>query len=319
MHKRNKFYIEILFLLILSFKFGGANGQLKSDTIVSFTMGQDVRITIDAPVKTETNKTILILYGLPNGSTTEQTMGKKITDSDDWHFDIQHILAQTKFIRNKLDNTTIVVAYLENSYKSWPLWKSKHPDHDSIAKQIVDTLYNLIPSQKRVIYLSGHSGGGRFIFSYLDAVSDIPSYIKRITFLDSDYGYDSSYLLKLKSWIQKDKSHYLNVFAYNDSVALYNGKTFVSATGGTWYRSHLMLTQLSSFFKFKKTEDDSLIVFKTKDERIQFYFKTNPDKKIYHTTQVELNGFIHSVLSGTQYDSKGYRYFGKRAYNDLIE
>ena len=199
------------------------------------------------------------------------------------------------------------------------MWKTKHPDHASIAKRIVDTIYNLIPSKQKVIYLSGHSGGGRLIFSYLDAVSTIPSYIKRIIFLDSDYGYDSSYLPKLKSWIQKDKSHYLIVFAYNDSVALYHGKTFVSATGGTWYRSHLMLAQLSFFFTFKKTEDDSLIVFRSKDNHIQFYFKTNPDKKIYHTTQVELNGFIHSVLSGTKYDSKGYRYFGKRAYNDLIE
>lgn len=282
-------------------------------------MVQDVRITIDKPVASNANKTILILYGLPNGSTTEQTMGKKIRKGDDRHFDIQHILAQTKFIRHKLRNTTIVLAYLENSYESWPMWKSRHPDHASVAKRIVDTLYSLISAQKKIIYLSGHSGGGRFIFSYLDAVSVIPPYIERITFLDSDYGYDSSYLSKLKSWIQKGKSHCLNVFAYNDSVALYNGKTFVSATGGTWYRSHLMLSELSPFFKFKKTKDDSLIVFKTKDKWVQFYLKTNPDRKIYHTTQVELNGFIHSVLSGTKYDSKGYRYFGKRAYADLIE
>ncbi|KAA9037569.1 hypothetical protein FW778_15860 [Ginsengibacter hankyongi] len=319
MYKFNKFYIEILLITFSLLKYFATVGQLKDDSIYSFSMQKDVRITIDAPANANAKKTILILYALPNGNTTEQTMGKKIKEGDDWHFDIQHIRAQTRFIRTKLRTASIVVAYLENSYKSWPLWKTKHHDYAAIAKQIVDTLYNLIPSPKKVIYLGSHSGGGRFIFSYLDAVTAIPSYVQRIIFLDSDYGYDSSYLPKLKSWIKNDKKHVLNVFAYNDSVALYNGKTFVSGTGGTWYRSHLMLTQLSSFFNFKKTEDDSLVVFKSANNRIQFYLKTNPDKKIYHTTQVELNGFIHSVLSGTKYDSKGYRYFGKRAYSDLIE
>lgn len=296
-----------------------AVGQLKVDSIYSFTIGEDVRITVDVPVLISSKKVILILYALPNGNTTEETMGKKMKEGDDWHFDIQHIRAQTKFIRNKLTNDAIVVAYLENSFKSWPSWKSKHEDYLSVTQDIVDTLYSLIPSQKKVIYLASHSGGGRFIFDYLDGVKVIPGYVKRISFLDSDYGYDSSYLLKLKKWLKKDRSHYLDVFAYNDSVALYKGKTFVSAKGGTWYKSHLMLQQLTPFFKFDKTEDDSLIVFKTKDKRIQFYFKTNPQRIIYHTTQVERNGFIHSVLSGTKYDSKGYKYFGKRAYDDLIE
>ena len=319
MYKFNKYYIELLLIFFSFFRYSITIAQLKDNAIYSFTMFQDVRVTIDAPVTTNAKKTILILYALPNGNTTEQTMGKKIKEGDDWHFDIQHIRAQTRFIRDKLHNTSIVIAYLENSYKSWPIWKTKHQDYAAISKEIVDTLYSLIQSPKKSIYLESHSGGGRFIFSYLDAVTVIPTYVQRIIFLDSDYGYDSSYLPKLTSWIKNDKKHVLNVFAYNDSVALYNGKTFVSATGGTWYRSHLMLSQLSSFFNFKKTEDDSLVVFKSANDRIQFYFKTNPDKKIYHTTQVELNGFIHSVLSGTKYDSKGYRYFGKRAYSNLIE
>ena len=319
MHKLNKILLHYLLFFICSSGSCLLLGQSRDDTSYSFSIIPDVRITINAPVNHNANKTIIILYGLPNGNTTEQTMGKKLNEGDDWRYDIQHILAQTKFVRSKLRNTNVVVAYLENSFESWPLWKSKHVDHASIAKRIVDTIYNFISSRQKAIYLSGHSGGGRLLFSYLDAVSTIPAYVERIIFLDSDYGYDSSYLPKLKSWIEKDKSHYLTVFAYNDSIALYHGKTFVSATGGTWYRSHLMLAQLSSFFTFEKTEDDSLIVLRSKDNHIQFYFKTNPDKKIFHTTQVELNGFIHSVLSGTKYDSKGYRYFGKRAYSDFIE
>jgi hypothetical protein len=212
-----------------------------------------------------------------------------------------------------------VVAYLENSFESWPTWTRKHPDYVILSRQIIDTLYKLIPSKRKVIYLNSHSGGGRFIFDYMDGVSAIPSYIQRISFLDSDYGYDSSYLFKIKNWLRNHKVHYLTVFAYNDSVALYKGNPLVSATGGTWYRSYLMLHQLALFFRFHKTEDDSLIVFKSGNERLQFFFKTNPSGGIFHTTQLELNGFIHSLFAGTKYDSKGYQYFGKRAYSDLIQ
>ena len=41
-------------------------------------------------------KAILIFYALPNGNTTAETMGKKIKEGDDWHFDIQHIRRANK-------------------------------------------------------------------------------------------------------------------------------------------------------------------------------------------------------------------------------
>lgn len=115
------------------------------------------------------------------------------------------------------------------------------------------------------------------------------------------------------------KSSALNVFAYNDSIALYNGKPVVSATGGTWYRSHLLLQNLQADFSFLQTNTDSLIIYKSNTEKIQFYFKININRGIYHTQQVELNGFIHSVLCGTKKDSKKYNYYSTRAYSDLIE
>lgn len=111
----------------------------------------------------------------------------------------------------------------------------------------------------------------------------------------------------------------LSVFAYNDSVALYNSKPVVSATGGTWYRSHLLLQHLQNDFSFSKLNSDSLIIYKSENARIQFFFKLNPDRGIYHTQQVELNGFIHSVLCGTKFDSKKYGYYHSRAYNEFIQ
>ena len=302
--------------LFLAF-FSSYNCHSQQNGPLQFRMYDDVRITIDIPAGySPSKKTIIILFALPNGNTTEQTMGKKMQEGDDWHFDIQHIKAQTAFIRNELPEQNFVVAYLENTFKSWPTWKTKHVNYISETQHIVDTIYSLFSARQKVIYLSGHSGGGRFVFNYLDGVNSIPAKVERITFLDSDYGYDSSYLEKIQVWLKK-KDNVLNIFAYNDSVALYNGKRVVSDTGGTWYRSHLMLKDLSGF-RFKKIRDDSLIVYISADKKVQFYFKTNPDKKIYHTQQVELNGFIHSVLMGTKKESENYMYFGPRAYSAFI-
>jgi hypothetical protein len=305
----------IAFLLIY-----GAAWEQEKNTITSFFMKDSVRVTIDQPARFMKRKPVIItFYALPNGNTTEQTMGKKMKEGDDWHFDIQHIRAQTAFIRQQMRNTNFVVIYLENTLKAWPAWKQRHHDFKTLIPHIIDSLSGLIPGKHKDIYLNGHSGGGSFIFGYIAAFDKIPSGIKRISFLDSDYGYDSSYYPKFRDWLQNVKGAALNVFAYNDSVALYNGKPFVSATGGTWYRSRLFLNHLQVDFVVDKLRDDSLIVYKSPAGNIQFFFKTNPDRKIFHTVQVELNGFIHSILCGTEYDSKKYSYYNERVYKALIE
>lgn len=295
-------------------------GQPPVAMIDSFRLYGDVKVTIDKPADlSKQRQTIITFFALPNGNSTEQTMGKKMQPADDWHFDIQHIRAQTKFIRQQLPEKNFVVIYLENSYKSWPSWKQKHPDFKREIPHLVDSLAGSIRAKHKVIYLNGHSGGGSFIFGWLAGVEQIPASVKRISFLDSDYGYDSSYYPKFKNWLQQVKGAALNVFAYNDSVALYNGKPVVSATGGTWYRSHLLLMHLQKDFSFTSSLTDSLIIYKTNNKQVQFFFKINLNQGIYHTQQVELNGFIHSVLCGTKKDSRNYRYYSARAYADLIE
>ena len=280
-------------------------------------MFTDVKITLDIP-EYKHKKTILILYALPNGNTTAQTMGKKLQPGDDWHYDIQHIKAQTEFLREKLKEN-IAVAYLENDFKSWPLWKQKHSNFRKEIQIVVDSISGLVPSKNKRIYLNGHSGGGSFIFGYLDGLEKIPSSIERITFLDSDYGYDSTYTPKFISWLKANKKATLTVFAYNDSVALYNGKPIVSEKGGTWYRSHLMMQNFQNNFSFHQTRNDSLIFYRSNNNQVAFFFKTNPERKIFHTQQVELNGFIHSILYRTKKESEGYEYFGQRAYSKLIQ
>jgi hypothetical protein len=284
----------------------------------------DTRILINAPLNGfhQNNVVLLIFYALPNGNTIEQTFGKKMKEGDDWHFDIQHIGAQTRFLRNlnaKETDETIVVAYLENKDKSWPAWKAGNPDYQIQVKKIVDEVKEIFKSWNPGVVLNGHSGGGRFIFSYLDAQETIPDDVKRIAFLDSDYGYeDDLYGHKITAWLRSSGKRYLCALAYNDSVVIYNGKPLVSPTGGTWYRTRLMLKYLRQSFRFKKKESDSLVWYSSLKRRVEIILKNNPEGKIYHTVQVERNGFIHTILSGTKYEQKSYNYFGKPVYRDLI-
>lgn len=309
-----------IFTFFLSACFTTVSYQQPPCRIDSFRMLGDIKITIDQPVDLKPGKeTIITFFALPNGNTTEQTMGKKMAPGDDWHFDIQHIRAQTKFVRQQLKKKNFVVIYLENNYKSWPLWKQKHPDFKTVIPAIVDSLSGLFAVKRKSIYLNGHSGGGSFIFGYLSGMPVIPSAVKRISFIDSNYGYDSSFYSGLRHWLFNVKDAALNVFAYNDSIALYNNKPVVSATGGTWYRSHLMLQHIQNDRAFSQSATDSIQMFISRDKRVQFFFKINLNRGIYHTQQVELNGFIHSILCGTKYDSRGYQYYSARAYTKLME
>ncbi len=307
-------FVPFLFLFPLV---AASQSQSRID---SFRVYADVKISIDRPLNYAAGKkTIITFFALPNGNSTAQTMGKKMEPGDDWHFDIQHIKAQTLFIRHLLPRINFVVIYLENNYKSWPAWKQAHPDFRMLIPSLVDSLAGIFTGKQKHIYLNGHSGGGSFIFGYLAGVEQIPSTIKRISFLDSNYGYDSSYYPKIKKWLQEVTGASLNVFAYNDSIVIYNGKPLVSPTGGTWYRGHLLLHHLQQFIIFSKTVTDSLQIYKSPDKRVQFFFKMNTDGGIYHTQQVELNGFIHSVLCGTKKDTYRYRYYSGRAYSEWIE
>lgn len=281
----------------------------------------DVRIVINTPDRASFSPdkpVLLVFFSLPNGNSIEQAFGKTLAPGDDWHFDIQHIGAQTRWLRNVLTNRTIVVAYLEAGGKSWPLWRKTHDDK-RIA-EIINGVREIFPTNNTEIVLASHSGGGSLMFGYLNAVDAIPYAVKRIAFLDSDYAYETGkHAEKFKNWLTASPDHHLCILAYQDYLALLNGKTFVSEAGGTWGRSHVMLDDLRPQFQFTTTtNNDGLISASTTDKQVEFLLKENPEKKILHTVQVERNGFIQSLLSGTSYEGKGYEYLGPRAYTNWI-
>lgn len=295
--------------------FGERKLSLRFDSEVSIHINAPSEIMFDP-----TKKTLLILYALPNGNSIEWTIGKKLKQEEDWHFDIQHIGAQTRFLREHYKDANIIVAYLMTDGKSWPAWRRKKENNHLIIKSLVDSLINLFKPYEVKLALSGHSGGGRFIFGFLNSTEKIPSYVERIIFLDSNYGYEDSlnHGDKLIGWLRESKKHYLSVIAYDDRDVKINGKNIVSPIGGTYYRSKMMKDRLEKDFKFTDESDTSFTRYSSLNGRVQFHLKENPNAEIFHTVLVERNGFIQSILSGTEYEAKNYKFWGERCYEKWI-
>ncbi|MBL7703255.1 MAG: hypothetical protein JNM14_13470 [Ferruginibacter sp.] len=298
-----------------------ATGVFDEQELTISDQWKDVILNINAPLQLkQTGKTYLVFFALPNGNSIEWTKGKKLKEGDDWHFDIQHIAAQTRYVRQTDKKNNYIIVYTMAAKKSWPAWKRSTRDSIFIIKNIVDSISRLFKKYRPETVLNGHSGGGSFIFGYLDAVENIPAGITRIAFLDSDYGYEEAkHAIKLVNWLKAGHRNKLLVLAYNDSIVVYNGKPLVSTTGGTWYRSRLMQKNLAAAFDFDTVADTAFIHHSALNKRIQIILKENPSGLLYHTEQVARNGFMLSLLSATKFDRKKYfTYFGQRVYQKFI-
>ncbi len=278
-----------------------------------------IRVVVNSPSKLNPAKpTRLVLYALPAGNSIEQTIGRRLRPGDDWHFDIQHIGAQTRWVRDHTSDANLIVAYLQCNERSFALWRHAHADSPARLVAIVDALRGNFPRARLV--LASHSAGGGFTFGYLDGLETVPDDIERIAFLDSDYAYDANknHGTKLAQWLASSGEHRLCVLAYEDYLALLDGKTFISEAGGTWGRSEALLHDLGEKFPFTRADQAGLQTHTALDGRAKFFLKENPAKAILHTRQVEWNGFIHALLTGTPCESRGYVYLGPRVYEDQI-
>lgn len=296
-----------------------------NEQIKTYTFDPDVRIHIIAPPEYQFDSrkpTRLILYALPNGNTIEHTIGKKIVQGVDWHYGIQHIGAQTRRLREIITDENIVVAYLEAKSKSWPLWRRKHSNSGSLIKQIVESVKSQLPVANVKITLSGHSGGGSFIFGYLNSLPHIPDEIGRISFLDSNYSYsdEEKHGDKLIEWLKRSSQHFLSVICYDDRNVRFNGKLIVGPQGGTYRKTYKMIERLQKEIPLTRTDENELTRYRGLNGRIDIIIHNNPENKILHTVLVgDMNGFIQAMTSGTQYENKVAIFNGPIAYEKWIQ
>jgi hypothetical protein len=278
-----------------------------------------VRAVLNAPAAPDPAKPVrLVVYALPAGNSIEQTIGRRLRPGDDRHFDIQHIGAQLRWLRARVADANLVIVYLQPDERSWVLWRRKHAEHPRLIAEMMTALRGRFPGARFV--LTGHSAGGGFTFGLLDGLAAVPDDVERIALLDSNYAYEAAkgHAAKLGRWLETSDTRRLVVLAYEDHLALLNGKTFVSAGGGTWGRSQAMLRDLGARWPFARTAADGLQRHAALGGRVEFLLQENPEKAILHTRQVELNGFIHGLLAGTHLAGRSYTYLGPRVYEDLI-
>ena len=80
-----------------------------------------------------------------------------------------------------------------------------------------------------------------------------------------------------------------------------------------------MQRRLAQTYPFKTVSDTAFIDHSALNGRIRIILKENPNGLIYHTVQVEKNGFIFSLLSNTKFNRRKYfTYFEGRAYEKFI-
>jgi hypothetical protein len=281
-----------------------------------------VTATIVAPVHLDASKRIdLILYALPNGNTTAQTIGRKLVEGMDWHFDIQHIGAQTRALRARGIPQAVVV-YLEADSKSWPLWRQSRGYEKANARivEIVDQLRAAIGNPPHlVVTLTGHSGGGSFMFGFIEGQDSLPSWLERIAFLDANYNFDYKHGEKLVKWLRQNPRNTLVVLAYDDRNIMLDGKKVVSDSGGTWRASSRMMNYLREPFAFAV---DTIAPFvRYHAPQIEILLHPNPENRILHTEMIgEMNGYMHAMLVRRDgYDRGSLVLKPERAYSQWVE
>ncbi|MEO5588021.1 MAG: hypothetical protein ABIS03_00440, partial [Gemmatimonadaceae bacterium] len=256
--------------------------------------------TIVAPARLDTRQHVdLIIYALPNGNSTAETIGQVSGDSAGWRYDIQHVGAQTRALRAKGLSQAVVV-YLEANTRSWPEWRrlQGYDRANPRIVEIVDQLRRAIGNPADLsVSLTGHSGGGSFTFGFIDGQDSIPRWIDRIAFLDSNYGFEYRHGEKLVKWLRADPHHELVVLAYDDREIMVDGKKVVSDSGGTWRASSRMMNYLREPVRFTV---DTLGDFRRyRAPQIEFVLHPNPGNRILHTEMIgEMNGYMHAMLVG---------------------
>ena len=293
------------------------------EQVMSYGFEPDVSVHINAPSPASFDPrkpTRVVIYALPNGNTIEQTIGKQKSPGVDWHFYIQHIGAQTRRLREVIEDENIVVAYVEAGGRSWPTWRRKHENSGELIAELVDSIRSHFDADA-VVDLACHSGGGSLAFGYIENVDELPNWIGRIVLLDANYAYsdEQKHGDKLLAWLENSPKHYLCVIAYDDRRVKVDGKPIVSPTGGTYRATGRMLDRFQRDLELVEDHTGQYARRKALQGRVEMIVVENPEDKILHTVLVERNGLIHGLTFDTPLERIAGEFWGEAAYSKWIQ
>ena len=180
---------------------------------------------------------------------------------------------------------------------------------------------NWLPATELKITLSCHSGGGSFLFGFIDGVDAIPEAVERIVFLDANYSYRDAdgHGDKLLAWLKGDRTRRLVVVAYDDRNVTLGGKPVVGPDGGTFRATERMRERFARDVTFAETADGDVVTRTALDGRLALVVHTNPKNRILHTALV---GVMNGLLRGlTDPDAKPTwgTFGGPRAYTNWVQ
>jgi hypothetical protein len=281
-----------------------------------------VRVVVNAPERFDPKRpTRLVVFATPNGNTIEQTLGCAKAGGLDWHFDIQHVAAQVRRAREVAPTENIVLACVEAEGLSWPAWRKATPDAPARIRRVVEGLRALIPGNRSRVTLTGHSGGGSFIFGFVEAADTLPDYLDRIAFLDANYSFDADkHGDKLLGWLRGYANRYLTVIAYDDRSITLDGKLVVGKDGGTFRATRRMLDRFGKDVALVEGKTGPFVAHTGLDGRLAMYVHPNPENRIVHTALVgEMNGLLKVLTDGDAKAAEGGKFGGPRAYTKWVQ
>ena len=283
---------------------------------------EGIRCALNLPARINPDRpTRLVVYATPNGSSLEETLGSERTDAMSWRYDLQHVAAQTRRWRELNTRENVVLACVEADGKSWPAWRARHPENGALIRQLVEATAARVPAPVTRITLTGHSGGGSFLFGFINGGASIPNRVDRIAFLDANYSYsDDDHAAKLLSWLGEERDHRLFVVAYDDRRIMLDGKLVVGPTGGTHRASHRMLDRFRKEGAVDETHDGPRSTYRAVRDQAQFWVHENPENKILHTTMVgDWNGLLHVLTVDTPEADRWGKFDLPRAYSPWVQ
>ncbi|MDY3551088.1 hypothetical protein R5W24_000162 [Gemmata sp. JC717] len=262
-------------------------------------VAEGVRAVANAPATFDPKKpTRLIIYATPNGNSIEQTLGCATGPGVDWRFDIQHVAAQVRKLREVVPGENIILACVEADGLSWPAWKRHYKDAPDRVRKVVARLRQWVPGVRVRVSLAGHSGGGSFLFGFIDGADQLPDWVERIVLLDANYAYSDAneHGDKLLVWLKGDTARRLVVIAYDDRNVELGGKKVVGPDGGTFRATERMRTRFTKDVTFAETKAGDITTSTALAGQLALMVHANPKNKILHTALVgEMNGLLRGL------------------------
>lgn len=303
--KCNRFKIVLFLLLCLALATDCASQSISSQFIHNETTQEQiswrhesngVRALILSPMQLKNKRRCLIIYATPNGNTLEETLGCLKSKQISWRFDIQQVAAQVRWFRNQDAATDYIVAVVQAPQMSWPEFRRTSADPNRWIASFVESIMEEVSATE--VVLSCHSGGGSFLWGWMNAHDELPMYVNRLIFLDANYSFsiEDGHDRKLLQWLDRSKDNVVVVVAYDDREVEFDGKKVVGPDGGTYRATERMRKSFEPTISLNEVQDGSFRKWVGLDGRIQLLVHQNPENKILHTALVgEMNGLTFGL------------------------